>query len=116
MSNENERVESVMRALIRAYQDQIRPSIRHNGIDERDLAFEADLLTPSEMESIIYGPRKRNAVLQLFREMEREGLISMNMGINGVYRILPTSEGEQFVAQLPQPWYRKMWNRLRNLE
>ena len=93
----------------------MRPSIRHTGIDERDLAFEADLLTPSEMESIIYGPRKRNAVLQLFRVIEREGFIVMNMGINGVYRILPTSEGEKFVAQLPQPWYRNLWARLRNL-
>lgn len=115
MSNENERVESVMLALIRACQDQIRPSIRHTGIDERDLAFEADLLTPPEMESIIYGPRKRNGVLKLFRAIEREGLIIMNMEGNGVYRILPTSEGEKFVAQLPQPWYRKLWARVRNL-
>lgn len=113
MSNESERVESVMRALIRACEDRIRPSIRHTGIDERDLAFEAGLLTPSEMESIIYGPRKRNGVLRLFRRMEQDGLIVMNVAINGVYRILPTSEGEKFVARLPQPWYRKMWNRVR---
>ena len=113
MATADTATEVVMRALIRACRDHLRPSIREAGIDERDLAFEAGLLTPAEVDSAIYGPQKRNAILRLFRRLQGEGLISMHMAPNGVYQVLPTPKGEQFVEQLARPWYSKMWDRLR---
>ena len=104
----------VLRALIRACRDDLRPAIRREGIDERDLAFEASLVQrPADMELSIYGTQKRNGVLGVLRGMQRDGLITMEAGPSGAYRVLPTSQGEKLAALLKRPWHRKLWDRLR---
>jgi hypothetical protein len=106
--------DGVLVALVRACRDDRRPAIREKGHDERDLAYESDLLQePSEVESTVYGSQKRNMVLRVLRKMQRDGLISMEMGSNGVYRVLPTSKGEEYAEFLMLPWYAKLWKRLR---
>ena len=106
--------EGVMVALVRACRDHLRPAIREQGIDERDLAYESALLRePSEVEPAVYGAQKRNMVLRVLRKMQQDGLISMQMGSNGAYRILPTSQGEEYAEFLMLPWYTKLWERLR---
>ena len=104
----------VLLALMRACRDDLRPAIRREGIDERDLAFEASLLRqPSDVETTTYATRMRNSVLRVLRAMQREGLISMELGPSGAYRILPTPQGEKLAALLMRPWHRKLWDRLR---
>ncbi len=104
----------VLVALVRACRDDQRPTIREKGIDERDLAYESALLeTPAEVEATVYGSQKRGMVLRVLRKMQQDGLISMQMGSNGVYRVLPTSKGEEYADSLMRPWYTKLWERLR---
>ena len=106
--------EDVLLALIRACRDDLRPAIRREGIDERDLAFEASLVQrPADLELSIYGTQMRNTVLRVLRGMQREGLITMELGPRGAYRVLPTSQGEKEAELLMRPWHRKLWDRLR---
>ncbi len=106
--------EGVLLALVRACRDHLRPAIREQGIDERDLAYESALLqTPAEVEPTVYGSQKRNMVLRVLRKMQQDGLISMQMGPNGAYRVLPTPKGEEYADSLTRPWYAKLWERLR---
>ena len=104
----------VLLALMRACRDDLRPAIRRDGMDERDLAFEAALLLrPSDVETTTYATRMRNSVLRVLRGMQQEGLITMELGPGGAYRILPTTQGERYVERLMRPWHRKLWDRLR---
>lgn len=105
--------QEVILALVRACRDDLRPAIRREGIDERDLAFEASLLAPAEVENPTYGTRKRNGVLRILRGMQRQGLITMETGPRGAYRVLPTSQGEKYAEYLMRPWWRRLWDRLR---
>jgi hypothetical protein len=108
-----EAMAGVLLALVRACRDDLRPAIREEGIDERDLAYEAGLLLrPSDLEAAIYGSQKRNSVLRVLRQMQGNGLINMEMGPKGAYRVLPTGKGEQYAEFLMRPWYRKLWSRL----
>ncbi len=104
----------VLLALIKACSDDLRPAIRREGIDERDLAFESSLLQrPADLEMTTYATRMRNSVLRVLRGMQREGLITMEMGPKGAYRVLPTSQGEKEAELLMRPWYLKLRDRLR---
>jgi hypothetical protein len=99
-------------ALARAHNDPIRPQIPETGIEERDLAFEADLLSPPEMEMTVYATRKRRRVLFLLRQLEERGWARLEQSANGAYRafLLPqgAAEAQRFV---PRPWWQRVMGR-----
>jgi hypothetical protein len=89
-----EAMESMLYVLLRAYRDPIRPKIRVEGMDERDLAYEAGLLTPVEMETSVYGTQKRGRVLRLVRKMVERSWIDMEpTPPQGAYHIFLKQEG-----------------------
>jgi hypothetical protein len=105
-----ERLSALLVALVRAYHDRTRPAIRERGIDERDLAFEAGLLSPAEVDTPIYATRKRNTVLSLLREMRRRQWADIQLTPpQGVYHVILRQEGIDHLAQHFRPW----WARLR---
>ena len=112
MEDAERATEAVLFALARAHRDSLHPTIREEGIDERDLAYEAGLLQPAEMESSIYGTQKRSRILRLLRQMQTRELITMEMAPPGVYRIHPTEAGARYAEFLMRPWYIKLLDRL----
>lgn len=72
-----EQLRAMVWALARAYQDPIRPWVREQGLEERDLAFEAGLLAPWEVEMPTYATQKRGRIVRLLREMERRGWVDL---------------------------------------
>lgn len=96
-------------ALVRAYQDSLHPAIHTDGIEERDLAFEADLLSPAEVEPIMYGNQKRGHILRLLRAMKERGWIDYQQTPYGTYRVVLKAEGERDATELQRSW----WSRLR---
>ena len=92
-------LESMLYVLVRAYQDPIRPKIRVDGMDERDLAYEAGLLTPVEMETSVYGTQKRGRVLSLVRKMVERGWVDMEpTPPQGAYHLFLKQEGVNYAA------------------
>ena len=86
--------------LARAYHDPIRPKIRTDGMDERDLAFESGLLEPAEVELAIYGTQKRGRVLRLIREMENRGWVENRvMPPQGAYHVVLKPSGVERVRE-----------------
>ena len=94
-----EAMEGMLYVLVRAYQDPIRPKIRFEGMDERDLAYEAGMLTPVEMETTVYGTQKRGRVLSLVRRMVELSWVDMEpTPPQGAYHILLKQEGVDYAA------------------
>ncbi len=93
-------LENMLFALVRGYQDPVRPKIRTEGMDERDLAFEAGLLNPMEMETSLYGTQKRGRVLGLLREMVKRSWVEMQpMPPQGAYHVYLTEAGAQYAVE-----------------
>ena len=93
-------LESMLYVLVRAYQDPIRPKIRVEGMDERDLAYEAGMLTPVEMEPSIYGTQKRGRVLRLVRKMVERSWVDIEpLPPQGAYHIFLKQEGVDYAAE-----------------
>lgn len=106
-----EEIQNILFALLRAQHDPTRPDVQEHGLDERDLAFEADLIIPAEMEMAVYATQKRGHVLSLLRTMKSRGLIDYSASPPlGVYRVRLTPQGQEVAANLFRPW----WARLRN--
>ena len=92
-------MEGMLYVLVRAYQDPIRPKIRFEGMDERDLAYEAGMLTPVEMETAVYGTQKRGRVLGLVRRMVERSWVDMEPAPpQGAYHIFLKQEGVDYAA------------------
>ena len=93
-------LEGMLYVLVRAYQDPVRPKIRFEGMDERDLAYEAGMLTPVEMEPSIYGTQKRGRVLQLVRKMVERSWVDMEPTPPlGAYHIFLKQEGVDYATE-----------------
>ena len=93
-------LESMLYVLVRAYQDPVRPKIRVEGMDERDMAYEAGLLTPVEMETSVYGTQKRGRVLRLLRKMVERSWVDMEaVPPQGAYRIFLKQDGVNHAAE-----------------
>ena len=89
--------------LARAYQDPIRPKIREEGMDERDLAFEAGLLDPVEVDLAVYATQKRGRVLRLIRELEsRDWVETQVVPPQGAYNVLLKPAGVERVRESQQ--------------
>lgn len=99
--------------LVRAHNDARRPAIREKGIGERDLAFEAGMLEPPDMEMTMYATQRRSRVLRVMREMQTRGWCHMDvLPPIGAYFIKLTPEGEQAVAQSADPsksWLQRLF-------
>ncbi len=107
MYNSNETARAILKALRRAFQDPKRQHLRSEGMDERDLAFEADLIIPSDMELPRYASIKRGPIIRILEQMENQGLIEFNDPRPGtLYRVLPTRKGEELAESLSRPWYK----------
>lgn len=99
-------------ALVRAYGDSSRPKVREQGLEERDLAFEADLLSPADMELTVYATQKRGRVLSLMRQLQARGWAKMEvMPPRGAYHIFLLPKGVEHAHQVARPWWRKALER-----
>ena len=98
----------ILVALARASSDPLRPHVVEDGLEERDLAFEAGLLSPPEVELSVYATRKRNRVLSLLKEMTGRHWIQMQVRPpSGAYYVYLQDEGIRRMRQRSRPpWYR----------
>lgn len=101
-------------ALVRAYHDHLRPDIQSAGLDERDVAYEAGLLAPKEVELTVYATQKRGRVLRLLRDMESLGWVGMQeTPPQGAYQVFLHGEGVQAAREHLRPWWSKLLDRFR---
>lgn len=101
-------------ALFRAYHDRVHPEVHTQGLEERDLGYEANLLTPPEVELPLYATQKRRRILRGIRRMVERGWATVEARPpHGTYYVCLTAEGERFARQLARPWWRRVWERLR---
>jgi hypothetical protein len=101
------RIKALILALGNAYLDGFRKTIITNGLDERDLAFEAGLIDPSEMELSVYATQKRGMVLQLLSEIaERRWITMYEKPPVGAYRVFISEEGIKKFNELNSPWWK----------
>ncbi|GBD11111.1 hypothetical protein HRbin23_00762 [bacterium HR23] len=106
-----EEIQNILFALLRAQHDPSRPDVQEHGLDERDLAFEADLIIPAEMEMAVYATQKRGHILSLLRTMKSRGLVEYTpTPPTGVYRVRLTPQGKEVALHILRPW----WARLRD--
>lgn len=113
MYDTNEAAGAILKALVRAFRDPKRQSLKSEGMDERDLAFEADLIIPIDMEMPRYAQVKRGAIKRALDQMRSQGLIEFKDYRPGtLYRIIPTPLGESLGETLSRPWYRRLRDRL----
>ena len=106
---------AVLLALTRAFHDPIRPKVREEGLEERDLAFEARLLTPAEVEMSVYATQKRNRVLRLLRDMRDRGWIEMEpKPPTGAYHVYLKSTGLLYVRERLRPPWSRLWDHVRS--
>ena len=99
----------ILKALFRAVRDPRRSNLRTEGIEERDLALEAGILLPMEMELPKYANVKRGAIVRILELMEKQGLIQFKDPVPGtLYKVLPTAEGESIAERLLRPWRQKL--------
>ncbi|MBI4234423.1 MAG: hypothetical protein HY686_08285 [Chloroflexi bacterium] len=104
-----ETLEVLLLTLVRAYHDPLRPAVRAKGLDERDLAFEADLLIPAEVEIPVYATQKRGYILRLLRGMESKEWVELEAAPPyGVYRVILKAAGEEYARALMRPWWVKL--------
>ena len=106
---------AVLLALTRAFHDPIRPKVREEGLEERDLAFEARLLAPAEVEMSVYATQKRNRVLRLLRDMRDRGWIEMEpKPPSGAYHVYLKSAGLLYVQERLRPPWSRLWDQVRS--
>jgi len=104
-------------ALARAYRDPIRPWVREQGLEERDLAFEAGLLDPWEVEMPTYATQKRGRIVRLLREMQRRGWVDLEpRPPYGAYYVRLRPDAMEALARARPGWgarLRRWWRALR---
>ena len=99
-------------ALARAHVDRLRPDVRTDGLDERDLAFEAGLIQPMETELTIYATQKRGRIVRLLTEMKAFGWVEVEARPPvGSYHVMLQSEGMVAVREHLRPWWSKLLDR-----
>ncbi len=109
MQYRSESAAPILKALAKAVRDPRRSDLRTEGIEERDLAFEAGLLLPMDTELPRYANVKRGAIVRILEQMEKQGLIQFKDAVPGrLYKVLPTAEGESIAERLLRPWHQKL--------
>lgn len=107
MSDEADRLmEAIIVALVQAFRDPRRVGLQENGMDERDLAFEALSFDPLDMETARYVGARRRGILRTYRHMESIGLLKL-VDRSGIFRVFPTKVTVIYYDYLIQPF----WNR-----
>ena len=114
MQDRNQAAGALLKALARAFRDPRRQDVREQGIEERDLAFEANLLQPMDVELPRYANLKRGSIVRLLEQMERQGFIEFKDPKPGtLLRVLPTAAGKEIGDRLLRPWYIRVLGTLR---
>jgi len=102
---------SLLIALINAFGNPKRKNLQDDGLEERDLAFEAGLLSPMEMELTKYATTKRGKIVYILEKLETQGLIRFHVKTPGIlYKIFPTDQGQTIGQKLMEPWYMKIFH------
>ena len=102
---------SLLIALVKAFKNPTRTAIREEGLDERDLAFEADLLSPMDMELVKYASTKRRSIVNILEQLEIQGLIRFKDKSPGIlYKIFPTENGMTIGEKLMRPWFMNIFH------
>lgn len=113
MANEADRLmEAILVALVGAFRNPRRVDLQENGMDERDLAFEANLLDPPDVETARYIGHRRRGVLRTYRHMEGIGLLRL-VDHKGIFSVFPTETAGIHYEYLLKPFWEKWLLRLR---
>ncbi len=108
----DEQIRALLLALGNAFSDGFRRNIDMEGLDERDLAFEAGLIEPSEMELSTYATQKRGRIIKLLSEIQERGWITMyEKPPVGAYRVFISQEGITKFNELNLAWWKKFFKR-----
>ena len=100
---------SLLIALVKAFKNPKRKSLWDNGLEERDLAFEASLLSPMDMELARYATTKRRTIVNILEQLEIQCLIHFEDKDPGkLYKIFPTQDGFSVGEKLMRPWFIKI--------
>ncbi|MQF82892.1 hypothetical protein FIM02_01865 [SAR202 cluster bacterium AD-802-E10_MRT_200m] len=111
----NDEAVALLLALTRAFNDTSRSQLIVEGIEERDLAFEAGLLEPFEVELTIYSTRKRNRILTNLKVLQDQGWAELRtMPSTGAYHVFLTLAGQEFLLQLVTPSWKKNLGKIRS--
>ena len=114
MSNEADKLmEVLIVALVGAFRDPRRKSLMETGIDERDLAYEADLLEPADVETARYVGHRRRGVVRTYKHMESIGLLKL-VDRSGVFSVMPTETSMRYYDYFTKPFWKKWVLRVRN--
>ena len=99
-------------ALVRGYRDPGRREVRVEGMDERDLAVEANILIPADIDIPNYDLRRHKAVVQAIQQMESKGWVHVGNKPRDIFGfwsgIKPTPKGVYIALLLMRPWYQKV--------
>ena len=113
MSSDADRLmEAVIVALVKALRDPRRPELIERGLDERDLAYEAHLLDPPDVETARYVGHRRRGILRTYRHMESIGLLDL-VDRSGVYSVRPTQISRTYYEYFTLPFWKKWLLRIR---
>jgi len=111
-SDADKLMEVLIVALVKAFRDPRRLELIERGLDERDLAYEAHLLDPPDVETTRYVGHRRHGVLRTYRYMESVGLLDL-VDRNGVYNVRPTEISIAYYEYFTLPFWRKWLLRIR---
>ena len=104
-----EDIERMLLALAFAFSDPIRPQIKIEGHEERDVAYEAGLLSPPDVEMTVYSTQKRGRILRLLGSMkEKQWIDFIAKPPLGAYYVFLTPSGYQQALKVSKPWWRKV--------
>ena len=105
---------AMLLALTRAFNDVSRPKVRVTGIEERDLAFEAGLLEPFEVEMKIYSTQKRNRILKNLKMLQEQGWVELQQTPpTGAYHVFLNSNGEQYMLRIVRPSWKQQLDKIK---
>lgn len=99
-------MKAVILALVKAFQDPRRLDLLERGLDERDLAYEATLLDPPDVETTRYVGHRRRGILRTYRYMESVGLLDL-VDRKGVYGVSPTDIALAYYEYFTLPFWRR---------
>lgn len=106
-----ENINRILLAVAFASTDPIRPQIKIEGHEERDVAYEAGLLSPREVEMTVYSTQKRGRILHLLGIMREKQWIEFTpKPPTGAYYVFITPTGYETAINLAKPWWRKAFN------
>ena len=104
-------IRRMLLALAFASNDPIRPQIRIEGHEERDVAYEAGLLSPREVEMSVYSTQKRGRILHLLGIMREKQWVEFTpKPPTGAYYVFLTAIGYENAINFSKPWWRKAVN------